>query len=93
MGVQSDVRLEYVDRMKVLSGPTSRRIWPDEVKGLLVAKSFVPGVSVGEVAQRFAAQASVDVYFGRGQIILNKRERIKQKTIETQRLQYRKTAA
>ncbi len=34
-----------------------------------------------------------DVYFGRGQAILNKRERIKQKTIETRRLQHRKYAA
>ena len=34
-----------------------------------------------------------DVYFGRSQAILNQRERIKQKTIETRRLQYRKTAA
>ena len=34
-----------------------------------------------------------DVYFGRGQNILNKRERIKQKTFETRRLQYRKAAA
>ena len=35
----------------------------------------------------------VDVYFGRGQTILMKRERIKQKTIETRRLQHRKNAA
>jgi len=34
-----------------------------------------------------------DVYFGRGQAILNKRERIKQKTVETRRLQHRKIAA
>jgi hypothetical protein len=34
-----------------------------------------------------------DVYFGRGETILNQRERIKQKTIETRRLQYRKAAA
>ena len=34
-----------------------------------------------------------DVYFGRGQAILNQRERIKRKTIETRRLQYRKYAA
>ena len=34
-----------------------------------------------------------DVYFGRGQSILNRRERIKRKTIEMRRLQYRKEAA
>jgi putative transposase len=34
-----------------------------------------------------------DVYFGRGQSILNQRERIKRKTIETRRLQYRNKAA
>ncbi len=34
-----------------------------------------------------------DVYFGRGQTILQQRERIKQKTIETQRLLHRKSAA
>jgi len=34
-----------------------------------------------------------DVYFGRAQAILNKRERIKHKTLETRRLQHRKLAA
>ena len=34
-----------------------------------------------------------DVYFGRGQSILNKRERTKKKTIEHRRLQYRKAVA
>jgi len=34
-----------------------------------------------------------DVYFGRAQAILNKRERIKQNTLETRRLQHRKFAA
>lgn len=34
-----------------------------------------------------------DVYFGRGQSIINRRERIKQKTIEKRRLQNRKAAA
>ena len=34
-----------------------------------------------------------DVYFGRGQPILKQRERIKLKTMETRRLQYRKHAA
>jgi transposase InsO family protein len=34
-----------------------------------------------------------DVYFGRGQAILEQRERIKRKTIETRRLHHRKVAA
>ncbi|MHA6264809.1 IS3 family transposase [Arenibacterium sp. CAU 1754] len=34
-----------------------------------------------------------DVYFGRGQIILQQRERIKRETIETRRLLHRKSAA
>ena len=34
-----------------------------------------------------------DVYFGRAQSILNRRERIKEKTIEHRRLQYRKAVA
>jgi len=34
-----------------------------------------------------------DVYYGRGQIILLQRERIKRKTIEHRRLQHRKAAA
>ena len=34
-----------------------------------------------------------DVYFGRAQAILNRRERIKEKTIEHRRLQYRKAVA
>ncbi|NNJ76487.1 MAG: transposase [Anderseniella sp.] len=34
-----------------------------------------------------------DVYFGRGQSILQKREKIKQNTINQRRLQYRKQAA
>jgi putative transposase len=34
-----------------------------------------------------------DVYFGRGQAILKQREKIKRKTMETRRLQYRNIAA
>jgi transposase len=38
--------------MEVLVGPTGRRRWPEEVKGQLVAETFVPGVTVREVAER-----------------------------------------
>ena len=34
-----------------------------------------------------------DVYFGRGQTILLQKERIERKTIETRRLQHRRSAA
>ena len=52
MDVQTEVYLESLNRMEVLSGPTGRRRWPDEVKGRLVSESLVPGVSVREVALR-----------------------------------------
>jgi len=52
MDVQMEVYLESLDRIEVLSGPTGRRRWPDEVKGRLVSESLVPGVSVREVALR-----------------------------------------
>lgn len=52
MDVQTEVYLESLDRMEVLSGPTGRRRWPDEVKGRLVSESLVPGVSVRDVALR-----------------------------------------
>jgi len=52
MGVQTEVYLEPLDQVEVLTGPTGRRKWPDAVKGRLVAESMVPGVSVREVAER-----------------------------------------
>jgi transposase len=39
-------------RLEVLSGPTGRRQWPDEVKARIVAESFLPGARVGDVARR-----------------------------------------
>lgn len=56
MGVQKDVHLECVDRMEVLAGPTGRRRWSDELKGQLVAETFVSGITVREVAERYDLQ-------------------------------------
>ena len=52
MEVQTERYLEPLDGVEVLVGPTGRRKWPDDVKGRLVAESFLPGVSVREVAER-----------------------------------------
>ncbi len=52
MELQSEVYFEPLDRVEVLAGPTGLRRWPDEVKGRLVADSFVAGVTVREVAER-----------------------------------------
>jgi hypothetical protein len=45
------------------------------------------------IRDHFTNLTPADVYFGRGQAILKQRERIKLKTMETRRLQYRKYAA
>lgn len=39
-------------RLEVLEGPTGRRVWPDDVKGRIVAESFEPGARVVDVARR-----------------------------------------
>ena len=36
----------------MVSGPTGRRSWPDEVKARIVAESFAPGARVVDVARR-----------------------------------------
>ena len=41
-----------VERLEVLSGPTGRRAWPDEVKARIVLESFEPGARVVKVARR-----------------------------------------
>lgn len=58
MGLQTEVRLDCVDRVELLAGPTGRRRWPDEVKCRVVSESFVPGVSVCEVARRYGLAAN-----------------------------------
>lgn len=41
-----------IGQIDMVSGPTGRRRWPDEVKGRLVAESYRTGLSVSEFARR-----------------------------------------
>ena len=80
--------------------------WHQTLKNrILLENYFLPGDLTLQIEafvdhynhQRYHESLSnvtpADVYFGRAQSILNRRERIKRKTIETRRLQYRKTTA
>jgi transposase len=58
LGLQTEVRLDCVDRVELLAGPTGRRSWPDAVKCRIVAESMVPGASVAEVARRYGLGAN-----------------------------------
>ena len=80
--------------------------WHQTLKNrILLENYFLPGDLKGEIG-RFISQYNhhryheslqnltpADVYFGRGDQILQQRERIKQNTINERRLQYRKQAA
>tara|TARA_B110000196_G_scaffold41725_1_gene31966 strand:- start:75 stop:1055 length:981 start_codon:yes stop_codon:yes gene_type:complete len=80
--------------------------WHQTLKNrVLLEKYFLPGDLNLQIEafvdhynhQRFHESLNnvtpADVYFGRAQAILNKRERIKHKTLETRHLQHRKFAA
>ena len=80
--------------------------WHQTLKNrILLENYFFPGDLKGQIGRfidhynnhRYHESLSnltpADVYFGRGQSILEKRERTKQKTIEKRRLQYQKQAA
>jgi len=80
--------------------------WHQTLKNrILLDNYFLPGDLTQQIEafidhynhQRYHESLSnvtpADVYFGRAQSIIKRRERIKRKTIETRRLQYRKTAA
>ncbi|MBD8892486.1 IS66-like element accessory protein TnpA [Roseibium litorale] len=43
--------MESICGYEILVGPAGKRRWPDEVKGQLVAETYVPGVTVNEVAR------------------------------------------
>ena len=55
--------------------------------------AFVDHYNHGRYHKSLQNLTPADVYFGRGQTILKKRERIKRKTIETRHLLHRKSAA
>jgi putative transposase len=80
--------------------------WHQTLKNrILLENYFLPGDLTQQIVafidhynhQRYHESLSnltpADVYFGRGQSILNNRERIKRKTIEKRRLQHRKVTA
>ena len=52
MGVHKELHMESICGYEILVGPAGKRNWPDEVKGRLVAETYVPGVTVNEVARR-----------------------------------------
>ena len=56
-------------------------------------ESFVEHYNHERYHEALSNVTPADVYFGRAQAILQQRERIKQKTIEHRRLQYRKAVA
>jgi len=56
-------------------------------------KNFVQHYNHESYHESLKNVTPADVYFGRAQFILNPRERIKEKTIEHRRLQYRKAVA
>ncbi|MFK7846837.1 MAG: integrase core domain-containing protein, partial [Rhodothermales bacterium] len=56
-------------------------------------KAFIDHYNNDRYHESLKNLTPADVYFGRGQAILEQSERIKQKTIEQRRLQFRKQAA
>ena len=52
LGVRRALHMESICGYEILVGPAGKRHWPDEVKGQLVAETYVPGVTVNEVARR-----------------------------------------
>lgn len=58
MELQTEVHLESVTALEVLPGPAGPRRWPDELKGKIVAESFLPGARVVDVARRYGVAAN-----------------------------------
>ena len=65
--------------------------FPDDLRAKI--GTFVDHYNHQRYHESISNLTPADVYFGRGQAILNQRERIKRKTVETRRLHHRKYAA
>ena len=65
--------------------------FPDDLKAKI--KAFVDHYNHQRYHESIGNLTPADVYFGRGQAILEQRERIKLKTIKNRRLHHRKVAA
>jgi len=65
--------------------------FPEDLK--VQIEAFVDHYNHQRYHESLSNLTPADVYFGRGQTILLQRERIKRQTIETRRLQHRKSAA
>ncbi len=52
LGVQRALHMESICGYEILVGPARNRHWPDEVKGQLVAETYLPGMTLNAVARR-----------------------------------------
>lgn len=52
LGIHRELHMESVCGYEILPRDTGMRRWPNEVKGQLVAETYLPGVTVNEVARR-----------------------------------------
>ena len=58
VGVHLERSLEAVGFVELLAAPAAKRRWSDEAKGLMVAETLVPGVTVNEVARKHGVKAN-----------------------------------
>ncbi|MEP4258467.1 MAG: transposase [Rhizobiaceae bacterium] len=65
MVVQTELHLSYDVAGEIVYDSLGRRRWPDEFKGRLVAQSFLPGVSVREIAERVGVRPNHLSYWRR----------------------------
>ena len=58
MGVHRERSMEAVGFVELLAAPAAKRRWSDEAKGLIVAETLVPRITVNEVARRHGVKAN-----------------------------------